>query len=140
MSIVLTRILAFVPKNEHFDPALATVNEGTYLTEAHLQNVEDALAGNESLNEMITEKDGQVTQLQGEVESLETAVADKDARIMQLEQEVAILGKQPSGAGSAVLAGSDESADTAPTPSYLSDESPINRYADKEIRHRERFK
>lgn len=140
MSIVLTRILTLVPKNEHFEPSLATVNEGIYLTEAHLQNVEDALAGNESLNEIVTEKDSQVTQLQGEVESLESSVATKDARIAQLEQEVATLGKQPSGAGSTLTSKEDPNSDPKPVASYASDESPINQWFDKEKRYQERYK
>lgn len=141
MSIVLTSILALVPKGEHFDQALATVNEGIYLTEGHLQNIEDALTASESVNDMVTDRDGQITRLQGEINDLEDASATKDARIAELEQEVATLGKEPSGTGSSAGApAADDSPEATKKPSYLADETPINQWVDKELKYRERFK
>jgi hypothetical protein len=141
MSIVLTSVLALVPQGEHFDQTLATVNEGIYLTEGHLQNIEDALTASESVNDMVTERDGQITTLQGEIADLESAAATKDARIAELEQEVATLGKEPSGTGSTARApAADPSPEDTKKPSFLSDDTPINKWIDKELKHRERFK
>lgn len=132
----LVKVLTLVPETEHFDPELATVNEGIYLTEGHLQNIEDALAGNESVSEMVTEKDNQVTQLQGEVEALESNVATKEARIQELEQQVESLGKEPSGTGSTLTTSEDPNSDPKPIPSYADDNHPLNKWVDEEMAYR----
>lgn len=132
----LVKVLTLVPKTEHFDPQLATVNEGIYLTEGHLQNIEDALAGNDSMSEMVTEKDNQVTQLQGEVEALESDVATKETRIQELEQQVESMGKEPSGIGSALTTNEDPNSDPKPVPSYADDNHPLNKWVDEELEYR----
>ena len=130
------KIVAQVPAGEHFDDS--AVNEGVWLTVAHLNNIEgafDSITGSE-------EKVGELTvQIDGLVD---TAVKDaatirtQSARIVELEATVEKLEAKPSGNGSVLRAGAkDDSAEgNVGTPSYLDPNDPINQFADSKMRKR----
>jgi len=92
-------IVALVPEGEHFDES-AIVNEGVFLTIAHVQNIENTLAG---AAQQITAAESNVATAQGLVseatESVTAAnntIAERDATIAELNTQIAALKAAPA--------------------------------------------
>lgn len=90
------KITALVPEGEHFDEAVATVNEGIYLTASHFEGIEAALAtADQAIADANTERQtalDALTVAQAELESAQAnvtasaeALATANARIAELE-------------------------------------------------------
>ena len=102
------KIAGLVPEGEHFDES-AIVNEGGFLSVAHLNAIENALVDTEGLEqanasivELSNERDTAVQELATATENLTTAqetITIRDARIAELEVQLAEFTKQPSGDG-----------------------------------------
>lgn len=77
------KITALVPEAEHFDEAVATVNEGIYLTAAHFDNIEAALASSEqSIAEANTARqtaEDALATAQASLQTAENSLADANA-------------------------------------------------------------
>ena len=108
------QLSAVVPQGEHFDDSV--VNEGVWLTAAHLNNIEAALSTNAELD---TTMNSAIATMTGQIDGLvDTAVKDaatirtQSARIVELEATVEKLEAKPSGNGSVLIAGAkDDSAE-----------------------------
>jgi chromosome segregation ATPase len=156
------KISAAVPQGEHFDES--AVNEGVWLSENHLNSIENALSvseknaaevatsletANASINtlteQLATEKEN-VTKVTTEKEASDKKITDlatehataleaKDAKIAKLEAEIVVLGKKPSGTGSAVVTTEDENAEDPKTgkTGLLDPEHPLNQYASAKV-------
>lgn len=92
------KITALVPDGEHFDSS--AINEGVYLTEGHVANIEVELKNNAAA---IAQHDATVTDLNGKLntanQQLETSnqqLTAKDTEITALKNEVAELKKKPA--------------------------------------------
>lgn len=151
------KISAAVPEGEHFDES--AVNEGVWLSEKHLNSIENVLSVSEknisetaasletanasivTLTEELSVEKGNVSRLTAEKETAEQKIIDqaaahtsvigaKDAEIASLQAEVAKLGKNASGTGSAVVATADENPkETGEKAGLLDPEHPLNQYA-----------
>lgn len=136
------KILAAVPTGEHFDES--AVNEGVWLSATHLSSVEAALTEAETVTtaaentltlkeEELATATASLATAETDKSALQTSLAEKEATIATLQAEVVALGKQPSGTGSSLGKSKDEGSEAVPVPSYLSDENPINQWADKHL-------
>lgn len=138
------QIQALVPKGEHFDES-GIINEGGFLSVAHLDNIEQTLATNAPALEQanstieahvstIEELNGTITTLQTEKETAEQQVATHAATIATLQAQVTELSKGPSSRkGSTPAAKQDEPQDKGEKPLYSSDELPQNKWVDQEL-------
>lgn len=132
------KIAALVPQGEHFDES-AILNEGGWISSAHLSAIESALGGAEivqnaldAANGTITSRDAEIVRLQGDYSQVATQAQQQQARIDELTAQVVALGRKPSGNGTPLAAGKkDESTETKPVPSYLDENNPANQWADK---------
>lgn len=148
------KISAVVPQGEHFDES--AVNEGVWLSENHLNAVENALSVAETataaaassletantsvrnLTEELAAEKSNSAKLTAEKEAAEkkaadletehaTAIGTKDAKIVTLQAEVAKLGKTPSGTGSTLPVTKDEHPEeTSGKPGLLDPNHPVN--------------
>ena len=91
-------IIALVPDGEHFDAA--AINEGVWISQGHLVNIESAFAQVDSLeaqaNENIEKLNGRITEMEEAATAATTTIQQKDERIAELEAEVASLKAQPA--------------------------------------------
>jgi len=99
-------VSALVPEGEHFDES--AVNEGVWLTAAHLNHIEQSLGANNSavaqLETQLQAANNTAAQLHEQLnarptqESLDAA----NATIATLQEQVKTLGKQSSGKGTSL--------------------------------------
>lgn len=93
------QLTALVPEGEHFDAS--AINEGIYLTEGHLANIETALLNNagavSAIQQQLDEATSQRDTAQQSVAGLNESISTKDARIQELEAQVVELQKKPAG-------------------------------------------
>lgn len=93
------QLTSLVPEGEHFDAS--AINEGVYLTEGHLVNIESALAANagavSAIQQQLDEATSQRDTAQQSVNGLTESISQKDARIQELEAKVVDLEKKPAG-------------------------------------------
>lgn len=92
------RIIELVPDGEHFDAS--AVNEGVWLSQGHLLNIESAFAQVDTLeaqdNENMEKLNGRITEMEEAATAAATTIQQKDERIAELEAEVASLKAQPA--------------------------------------------
>lgn len=107
------KILALVPAGESFAPE--ALNEGIWLTEAHMNSIESSLETNAAtLASVQGQLSAQALQAQQATAALATAnqtITAREARIQQLEAENAELGRRAAGA---IQPTSTETPDTPP--------------------------
>jgi chromosome segregation ATPase len=138
------RVKELVPENEHFDES--AVNEGVWLSQNHLNNVEeslqesstaiDAVQSNlDAANNTITELNETISTLNDTVTANEQTISERDATIAALETRVTELGGQSSGKGTNLSIKQDEESNNK-KPSYLDDNNPINSWADKKVKRK----
>lgn len=154
------KINSLVPAAEHFDES-AIINEGGYLSIAHLTAIEKNLADSESgsiastaalnaaqeslaaatesltaANTKVEEQTATITSLQSEVATAKTTNETQAARITALEAEVAALGAEESGKGTTIITDPKLENDKSDkkVPSYLDDKNPANAWADKRLK------
>jgi hypothetical protein len=88
-----THIAAAVPQGEHFDAT--AINEGVWLSQAHLMNVENILAANAATiaaNESAAQdQQATITANADAIAAANQTIADRDASITTLQTEVANL-------------------------------------------------
>lgn len=139
-----THIEALVPQGEHFDES-AILNEGGYLSTAHLAAIENDLATNgpalEQVNAMIDthvatidELNGNITTLQTEKEAAEALTVTQNAKITELQNQVTELSKAPSSrSGSTVKTNADGTQEPEKKdnqrPRFDSPDHPANQMA-----------
>lgn len=94
------KIAALVPEGEHFDAT--AINEGVFLTESHLANIEvslknaDALAG-QMQQQLDTEKQT-ATDLQKQLDTANESITAKDTELQTLQAEVdSLKQRMPAG-------------------------------------------
>lgn len=91
-------IIGLVPDGEHFDAA--AINEGVWISQGHLVNIESAFAQVDSLeaqaNENIEKLNGRITEMEEAATAAASTIQQKDERIAELEAEVAALKEQPA--------------------------------------------
>jgi uncharacterized protein YkwD len=91
-------ITTLVPKDEHFDAT--ALNEGIWLSEGHLVNVEsalvDAAANNTQQTTRINELSGQLTAAQASLTEAQNNLATANTTVSTLQGEIAELKKQPA--------------------------------------------
>lgn len=122
----LPKITALVPKGEAFD-ATALNGEGIWLTVAHVNSIESALAGAETAGAAAVSKEkdlnSQLSTLQSEKENLTTAnktandsLTAANIKVSDLEKKITALEKLPAAEivntvkdGSDVIPGQDNS-------------------------------
>lgn len=152
-----SQLSALVPQGEHFDAS--AVNEGVWLSQGHLQNVENVLSANASA--LQAAKDEGAQQLAAAVQQNETAVNDanakvtaaetaqaaaeaslatandtiaaRDTRITQLETELAEARKGPATEFETTTREKDELGGGGKVPFHASEENPMNKLADRLI-------
>lgn len=93
------QIISLVPEGEHFDAS--AINEGVWISEAHLGNIESALqdaATNvaAALNEVNAATENLNT-ANAAVEAATTTIAERDTIIASLQEEIAALKAAPAG-------------------------------------------
>lgn len=92
------KIATLVPEAEAFDST--AVNEGVWLTEAHLGNIETSLANADTVAATLqTQLDAEkqaVTDAQAAVTTAQETITAKDAEIETLKGEVATLKARPA--------------------------------------------
>lgn len=119
------KVKDLVPAGEHFDES-AIVNEGGFLSVAHLDAIENQLTESgtayATLQTQLDEANANGTTLQTTIEGLNTEISGlktaatasantintQQARITALEAENAELGGQSSGTGTALVVKKDE--------------------------------
>lgn len=98
-------IISLVPQGEHFDAS--AINEGVWVSQAHLDAIENTLAGNAASiatgKEEFDALNGSTAQLKTDLEAsaktidaLNSTIADKDAEIERLKAAAAGQMKQTS--------------------------------------------
>src|SRR5688500_1860631 len=131
----LTRIIALVPENEHFDAT--ALNEGIWLTVGHVSNIENALSTQAaSQAEVTSQRDNIQQQLTDAQAASQTAtvthqqeIAQRDQQIATLNAEIANLKKSPAGEFQNTNRGQDEFV-PAEVASYDDPNNAFNKYAD----------
>lgn len=92
------KIAALVPEGEHFDAT--AINEGVYLTTAHIANIEVSLLNQDTVvAEMQTQLDAAKQQNETSQQTIadrDASLESKDAQITALEAEVATLKTKPA--------------------------------------------
>ncbi len=92
------KIAALVPEGEHFDAT--AINEGVYLTTAHIANIEVSLLNQDTVvAEMQTQIDAANQQNETDAQTIadrDATIKGKDAQITALEAEVATLKAKPA--------------------------------------------
>lgn len=138
------QIQALVPIGEHFDES-GIINEGGFLSVAHLDNIEQTLATNapalEQANALIdthvatiAEKEATITTLQSEKETAQQEVTTQAAKITELQAQVATLSKRPSSRnGTQTITAEDEHHEekkkSSELPRFDSPDHPANQAA-----------
>jgi chromosome segregation ATPase len=94
-----TKVTSLVPNGEHFD---ATAVDGSvWLTEGHLNNVETALANQDTVVQQmqgqIDEAKQATTAVQSQLDAANTTIGERDTTISDLQQQIATLKKAPAG-------------------------------------------
>jgi chromosome segregation ATPase len=132
------KVTGLVPEGEHFDES-AIVNEGGFLSIAHLNAIENALVDTEGLEqanasivELTNERDSAVQELATATDNLTTAqetITTRDARITELETQLAEFTADASGDGT-VLHTTRDNANTltetnSSSAATLKDDHPI---------------
>lgn len=91
-------IIELVPDGEHFDAS--AINEGVWISQGHLTNIESAFAQVDTLeaqaNENIEKLNSRITEMEEAATADAATIQQKDARIAELEAEVASLKEQPA--------------------------------------------
>lgn len=91
-------IIGLVPDGEHFDAS--AINEGVWISQGHLVNIESAFAQVDTLeaqaNENMEKLNGRITEMEEAATADAATIQQKDARIAELEAEVASLKAQPA--------------------------------------------
>lgn len=100
------RINDLVPEGEHFDES--AVNEGVWISSAHLGNIESALenasTAQEAVQSRLDETGQTVSDLSEQLDTANQTIADRDATIASMQQQLSAIGGQPSGNGTHVAA------------------------------------
>jgi len=141
------KVSALVPEAEHFDES--AVNEGVWLTAAHLNNIEQALTAPAQevadLQQQLQAANDANAQLQEQMnarptqESLDAA----NATIATLQEQVKTLGGQSSGNGTHVAPVVEEKHDGGGESGKLSitdEDHPLNISVKEEVKARENAK
>lgn len=129
-----TNITSLVPEGEQFDST--AVNEGVWVTEAHLQNVENSLAENataiadhtaalENLNGQLTAANTATETAEGSLVTANDTIVAKDAEIQRLNARIAELEN-----GTPDPAQTKKDADETGS-THVKKESPMDAFADK---------
>lgn len=138
-----THIQALVPKEEHFDES-GIINEGGFLSVAHLSNIEQTLATTspalEQANAAIETHVATIEELNGIIASMQTGLdttaasaASQAALIIDLQAQVVELGKVSSGTGSKLLVKEEVVDPNAVVPKHLDDKTPQNQWIDEQL-------
>jgi chromosome segregation ATPase len=136
------QIQALVPTAEHFDES-GIINEGGFLSVAHLNNIEQTLATNAPALEQanatieahvatIEEKETAITTMQANIDKATTLSATQAATIATLQAQIVELGKNPSSkSGSEIATKQDEQHVEVKNerPRFDSPEHPANQAA-----------
>lgn len=105
-----TNIISLVPQGEHFDTA--AVNEGVWLSQGHLDSIENNLVANASVVTGLTsQRDEQALQAQQATAELATAnqtIADRDATIASQQAQIDELKKGPATAAQQTTKDADD--------------------------------
>lgn len=130
------KIKSLAPAGEHFDES-AIVNEGGFLSVAHLGTIENHLVDNAAayatLEQQFNEATASATTLQTTIDGLntqisglnDTAIASATTintqanRITELEAQVVALGGQSSGSGTVLVTKKDENVTETPVNSAV---------------------
>ena len=123
---------ATVPQGEHFDSS--AVNEGVWLTAAHIDSIEASLATNAELVISNSNSAETISGLNTAASDNATTISTQAARIQELEAQVVELGGKASGNGSVLVVKEDEHTDKTPVPAYLDDNNEFNQWVDKQTK------
>lgn len=139
------KLTALAPIGESFDET--ALNEGIWVTGAHLESVEAALAGSDTIlgevqikletaTAQVTEGATKVTALEESAGTAATTITTQAARIAELEAENTLLGKKASGNGTVLPAAGDPAGETKEVPAYLDPNAAENAWFDKQAKYR----
>lgn len=135
---------ALVPEGEHFDES--AINEGVYLTVAHINAIEQSLSP-EPLNQLQQQLDAanqKVTDLQNQLQQAPAAdtVANLNQQIQDLKNQISQLGRQSSGTGSAVAAAAAAETEIQKTgkPTLNDADHPLNQAANSYLQAKQAAK
>lgn len=128
---------SLVPATEHFDES--AINEGVYLSIAHIDSIEQTLAGSSTLqaglDETIATHAATIASLTGEKETAEKELTVNATRIKELQDQVAALSGESSGKGTVISTKADEqNNEDKEVPSWMDDSNPSNQFADKRLK------
>lgn len=108
----LALVAALAPKEETFSAEL--VNEGVWVTEAHLQGIENQLSSNaaaiKKAGEDLTAANTAKEQAEAAAKTAKETVAARDAEIVTLKAEVEKLKKEPAGSITETTVDADKNA------------------------------
>ena len=132
-----TQIISLVPQGEHFDSA--AINEGVYLTVAHINAIEASLAANaqtvSSLNDKIKlaneakkKADDNLIAANTTIESQKTTLKEKETEITTLNTKVEEL--ENDGSVTQTTKASDKNPKTKPK-AHEDPNNSINSFADR---------
>lgn len=132
-----------VPQTEHFDES-GIINEGGFLSVAHLNNIEQTLATTspalEQANAAIEAHVATIEELNSTIASMQTGLdttaasaASQAALITELQNQVTELGKASSGTGSKLLVKEEVVDPNALVPKHLDDKTPQNQWIDEQL-------
>jgi len=103
-------IIALVPDGEHFDAA--AINEGVWISQGHLVNIESAFATAHTLkgdaDNDIEVLNDRITEMEEAATAAASTIQQKDDRIAELEAEVAALKAQPAAPIQATVKENDD--------------------------------
>ncbi len=124
-----------------FEKTLATakatsfevVDGGFLVTEENLNHLETALVEAETSAANLTAANETIQQLEANALTATETIATLREQLAEANSEIDLLKDKPSGSGTTLLTTGDLSAEGKKTPSYLSDDSPINQFADKKV-------
>lgn len=110
-----------------------SLNEGIWLPEAALQNIETAFANSEETFATLTNACDttalQVQVIQNDLATANDTIAERDATIAQLQTELAAAKVAPAGEFENTSRDRDD-AGAVKEPFHLSDQDPANQIAD----------
>ncbi len=138
------QIQALVPTGEHFDES-GIINEGGFLSVAHLDNIEHTLSTNspalEQANATIEQhiatieaRDATIVELQAANDAAAEKATEQAATIATLQAQVATLSKRPSSrSGTSTVTAEDEQHEdkkkSSELPRFDSPDHPANQAA-----------
>ena len=120
-----TNIIAAVPEGEHFDAS--AVNEGVWISEAHLVSLESTLEQNNTdktaFADQISSAALRAQQAEEQVAAANNVISERDATIAAQAAEIAALKAAPAAPITATVKEKDDTGITAAAESDITKEA-----------------